>query len=123
MRDILFSNLPLEKASELYELYTCHVKARIGSGLVTQEERTYRKLLEFEETLLQWDEIRVYNGFNFLCEEFESVFYFPERGRRGRPQGVHRPPLPQDVRGGLPWPRALHAVQGPDACRMNCRMS
>ena len=37
------------KAAELYELFIAHVKARIGTGLVTQEEKTYRKLLEFEE--------------------------------------------------------------------------
>ena len=61
VRAFLFSNLPLSKASELLELYSFHVKARIGSGLVTPEERAYRKLLEFEETLLQWDEIRVRN--------------------------------------------------------------
>ena len=59
VRTFLFKHLPLEKAAQLNELYLSHVKARIGKGLKTREEKVYRKLLEFEETLLLWEELRV----------------------------------------------------------------
>ena len=60
VRQVLFSNLPFSKASELYELYSSHVSARRGHKLSrSKEDAAYRKLLEYEEALLQWDELKV----------------------------------------------------------------
>ena len=50
--------LPLEKASELFELYSCHVNGRRGVKSDCIEARAYRKLLELEEAILLWEELQ-----------------------------------------------------------------
>ena len=50
--------LPLDKAFELFELYSCHVNARKGTKHNSVEARTYRKLLELEEAILLWEELQ-----------------------------------------------------------------
>ena len=51
--------LPLEKADKLYGLYEMHVRARRGVKAKNETEFVYRKILEFEEVLLQWEELKV----------------------------------------------------------------
>ena len=53
--------LPLNKAAELFELYSCHVNARKGTKHDSIEARAYRKLLELEEAILLWEELQVSN--------------------------------------------------------------
>merc|ERR1719411_667543 len=50
--------LPLAKAAELFELYSCHVNARKGIKPNSVEARAYRKLLELEEAILLWEELQ-----------------------------------------------------------------
>lgn len=60
VRQSLFKNLPFSKATELYDLYLTHVNARRGNlGLRSEEDRVYRKILEFEEALLMFEELKV----------------------------------------------------------------
>ena len=56
VRKFLCNVLPLEKASELFELYVCHVNGRRGVKPDSQEARAYRKLLELEEAILLTEE-------------------------------------------------------------------
>ena len=63
VRSKLTSFLPARDAFRLFEHYSAHVDARRGVGLNRREARTYRKLMEFEETLLLWEEMRV-NSFS-----------------------------------------------------------
>ena len=50
--------LPLDKASFLFELYYCHVDGRRGVQPDCKEARAYRKLLELEEAILLWEEVK-----------------------------------------------------------------
>ena len=58
VRKFLCETLPLEKAAELFELYSCHVNGRRGVKSDCIEARAYRKLLELEEAILLWEEIQ-----------------------------------------------------------------
>ena len=58
VRKHLCDLLPLEKAAELFELYSCHVNARKGVKHNSIEGRAYRKLLELEEAILLWEEMQ-----------------------------------------------------------------
>ena len=59
VRNHLCELLPLNKAAELFELYSCHVNARKGTKHDSIEARAYRKLLELEEAILLWEELQV----------------------------------------------------------------
>ena len=62
VRKILCKLLPLQKASEFYELYCAHVDGRRGVRPNSLEARAYRKLLELEEVLLLWEESQKEDG-------------------------------------------------------------
>ncbi|TRY73879.1 hypothetical protein TCAL_15740 [Tigriopus californicus] len=58
VRGILFESMSLSKACELFDHYETHVSARRGLPPNSDEERIYRNLLEFEEALLLWEELK-----------------------------------------------------------------
>ena len=69
VRETLFHHLPFEVAVKLFDLYKGHVNARRGLNLATEQDFAYRKLIEFEETLLEWEELRVSNLSSCLCKK------------------------------------------------------
>ncbi len=62
VRETLCRLLPLNKASEFYELYCAHVDGRRGVRPNSIEARAYRKLLELEEVILLWEETQKEGG-------------------------------------------------------------
>ena len=51
--------LPLDKATELFELYSCHVNATLnGTKNDSIEDKTYEKLLELEDEILIWQKLQ-----------------------------------------------------------------
>ena len=58
VRKLLIELLPLKQAAKFYDLFLMHVKARRGIEPTCPEEQAYRKLLELEEALLIWEELR-----------------------------------------------------------------
>lgn len=57
--DLLFDYLPFQSATRLYDLYLKHVKVRRGVATGLAEDNIYRKVVELEEALLQWEESKV----------------------------------------------------------------
>ncbi len=79
--------LPARAAHALFDYYSSHADARRGLRLESREGRIYRKLIEFEETLLLWEEMKVGRR---LQRSLPWIFLFSEalssssRRRRAR---------------------------------------
>ena len=80
IKSILFKSLPLAVAAEMYDLYQAHVSARRGIPSPSREEQVYRKLLEFEESLLMWIEMKVRKR-KVLSDSSSIVVFYRKRGR------------------------------------------
>lgn len=85
VRQCLFDHLPFEKAQQLFSFYSTHVNARRGVDLISPDDWTYRKLIELEELLLQWEELRVSSAsslnLDIATHSFSRLFALQKEGQ------------------------------------------
>ncbi len=89
VRSLLCKHLPGQVSLRLFEYYSSHASCRRGLDLNSREAKVYRKLVEFEEALLQWEEIRVSTSSSQfrvkVCFILDLFFRKRARLRRCRP--------------------------------------